>query len=429
MKHTNKIGILAALGITMSIACIVARSDLASASGASYGSHVHGWSHAHPHHAYNSDTAAWWNGTEFDEEHEHATHEYDDDENCTCTTQDDESEDTNADQKSDPQDETNPSSGDVGADTTDYTASCHQHDGGSTNEDSDDTSEDPQTPSTDPSQGGNTGGDTNQNNGGTPPSNDGSATPGGNGNTSGQGSDDGSSSPGNGDQTPPTPPATLDLAVDQQVSVAGGAFKPADTSDDAAAAKVGDDVVWKIVVSPVTVPVGESRTIKVDWTPPANVEVANSAADKGTFDGSVWTLPISTLPAELTVHTKLTKAGDSDAIAAIGKISCVADGADAFCNFEDTNTQNNSNPSVVTTNPASSGGATMGAQTGGQGGEGVGVLGVSTTRAAAQPGGRVLAASTGSLATTGSNTYILVLAGTLLIGSPLAIAAMKIKEQ
>lgn len=405
MKNTNKIGLLAAVGISMSLACIVVRTDMASATGSIDSTHMHGF------HGWSSRYGDWSN----ESENEDGTgfHHYHDSNDCSCNSQDDSGE-----VAGDSDDVQNGDSTTDDSETPADSDMCDDSDTGSTDEDSGDTSGDPQT---NPGQDGDTAGDQDQ-------GHDGEDTP----------ADGSNDTPDDSNDDPSQTLGGLELAIDQQVSVGGGEFKPADTEEASVPASVGDDIVWKVIVSPVTVPVGEDRTVKVDWMPPANVEVISTDPSKGVYDGSVWTVTIAELPAELIVHTKLKQPGTTEAVATIGKISCIANGAAAFCDFEDPIVENNSNPSVIsaqtdTTEPtapatggesASGGNGVLGASTGGRGGEGVMLV---KGDGPAQGQGGVLAATTsgsGNLANTGSNAYVLVLVGVLLSSAPVGLAAL-----
>lgn len=433
MKHTNKIGLLAAIGISMSVACIIVSGEVASATGSMHNSHYgYNWSgHHHADHWY--DASEQYGDNEHHYGHSHALND-----ECTCqdtvhsgddvtdeNTQsqnedgsvadsDSSHSDISCDENSAPGDQAGGQDGDIDSDTD----GNNDGDDAGTHTDGD--------PGADPGQGNDTdnGSDSendnnnnnedNQNNGEVPRDDTGA------------------------DEDPTTTPTTLELAVDQQVGVGGGEFKPADTSDAAVAAQVGNEVVWQVTVAPVSVPVGESRMVKIAWVAPVSVEVMGHDASSGTYDGAVWTVDIAQLPAELTVRTKLKDPGSAQALATITKISCVADGAEAFCDFQDTIVENNSNPSVITTDtaPATNGstagsvdnaGATLGASTDGRGGEGV--LGASTNTSRRGVGGRrvtylagsngVLGVATGSLADTGMSAVVYVMFGLLLVALPL----------
>ena len=248
-----------------------------------------------------------------------------------------------------------------------------------------------------------------------------------------------------------------------------GAFVDAETDGDAPVGQVGGSATWQITVTPVQVDPGDARTIKVEWVAPDNVEVIGSTADNGTYDGSVWTIPVTKLPAVLTVSTTIAKPGLGASNAIISKISCeeiIANG-NGFCDFNDGVANNNANPAGVVASAAtvpnentgtgtqndSAGTGTLGASTenqgsegavnsgvlganttrGGQGGEGVvhaketdanGVLGAATALPEVANQGAVLAASTGALANTGIGVGMYVLFGTLLFVLPLTATIM-----
>lgn len=443
MKQTNKLGILAAIGITMSVACIAVRTEAVGATGLSHSSIVSGWSSAHNYW----DTSPVLDG-EMAQSHKH--HYRNKVETCSCADQDDTADepDVAGDSSAHDTDTTDPSEDTSGFDDqsscsdSDSNASDGENADSQNSNDSEGSNNNGQPGST---QGDSTNGDNGQDSHNMPVDNE---TSGDNSGSTGSGSGSSSGGSTSSEGSTPTPAPTpdqnnLELAVDQQVSVAGGDFKPADTEAAAVPAKVGDEVIWKVIVTPVTVPAGENRTVKINWTPPANVEVVSSTPSKGAFDGHVWTVDIADLPAELLVKTTLKTPGTADAVAVIGKISCVANGANAFCDFKDPITTNNSNPSVISTetvaasgsgNSNVSGSGVLGVSTGGRGGEGEMLEKNIVTNSKSGTGtSAVLAATTsngkGVLANTGTNAFVVVLAGMTLFSSPVALAAVTTKKR
>lgn len=225
----------------------------------------------------------------------------------------------------------------------------------------------------------------------------------------------------------------LELSVDQQVKVGDGDFVDAETDNTAATGTVGDTATWQITVKPDEVAQDESRTIKVNWTAPDNVEVTGSMTTAGSYNGTAWTVPITSLPATMTVTTTIKGSGLGAAQAVISDISCDDPAAvDGYCAFSDGNVVNNTNPAGIiassavtpTSTPGTSNPGVLGDSTSvpnAQGGEGV-VAGTTTTRT----NGRVLAWDANYthgqvngdsvLAATGINII-----GTFIIGGLLAI--------
>lgn len=449
MKHTNKLGLLAAVGITMSVACIVVRTERAGATG-SYGTYKHDW----------AQRATTWN----EDIHSHHSHGHQYGwlhaaENCTCSSDD---------SQDDPSDGGTPSqdTSDASDDNNHSPSDCDntEEDAGEVSGDSDSHSDSDSNSDSDPDSDNNPEDGSGSHDPGNHDEDDtageGTESGTGNENGSGSGTDDGSDDPSDpGDSDPdsdsgtenPTDPASLELAVDQQVSVDNGAFKPADTTDDAAEAQLGSEVVWKISVNPVTVSAQETRTVKIAWVPPANVQVVGHEASSGTYDGEMWTVDVANLPAELLIRTTLKEPGSSQAVAKITKISCTTDGVDSFCDFEDTILENNTNPSVISTDtgaaptppvsepapapapapavvstsqtPGATGGV-LGARTTARGGEGRRVTYIAGSNG-------VLGVATGPLANTGSGsrTYMAVLVGMALFTAPLALSFATTKKR
>lgn len=468
MKNKNKISMLAAIGITLSVVTIAVRVDVASATG-SYGSaHSHDWSSEHGHHDWSRHK--WFEG---EGNHYHAGDLYDEDSSCSCQTNDtDQSTNTSQDETTD---ESMPNADDADEiDSEDTGVDSHEescHDSDSTDEtDSDSDSEvsdeepadespesppsdQPEDPVTPPADDGNVNGDLD-----TPLSDDNEQPP---------------AQPTN--PTNHTNPANqaIELSVDTKVKVNDGTFIDAETDGDAAVGQVGGSATWQITVMPVQVDPADARTIKVEWVAPDNVEVIGSTADNGTYDGSVWTIPVTKLPAVLTVSTTIAKPGLGASNAIISKISCeeiIANG-NGFCDFNDGVANNNANPAGVIASAAtvpnentgagtqsgSAGTGTLGASTGnqgsegaensgvlganttrgGQGGEGVvhaketdanGVLGVATALPEVANQGAVLAASTGALASTGVSAYVMVLIGAVMFSTPVVLVAVTTKK-
>lgn len=104
-----------------------------------------------------------------------------------------------------------------------------------------------------------------------------------------------------------------DLGVSKQVSVNDGEFSEADSAAAAAQAKVGDKVVWKIVVSNTSTIEGKSYpvgTVTVKDIVPAGLNVTGLSYTAGSFMDGNWTFDLSkNLPATLTVTTTATTAG------------------------------------------------------------------------------------------------------------------------
>lgn len=153
-----------------------------------------------------------------------------------------------------------------------------------------------------------------------------------------------------------------DLAIDKQVSVNGGAYADADTSDAAANAVVGDTVVWKVIVTntdPTFTPLG---TVYISDILPSGLTYNSHVASDGDYhpsDGSFfenkWWLPlahmdgdslVTNLPATLTINTTITSVGLIKNTAAITNYdpgSCDGGG----CIFGDDDGDNNSNDAYI----------------------------------------------------------------------------------
>lgn len=102
-----------------------------------------------------------------------------------------------------------------------------------------------------------------------------------------------------------------DLAITKEVSVNGGAFAAADTSDTAATAKVGDTLTWRVTVTDTSeeqaVPFG---LVTVSDVVPAGVTVGTVVASEGSYADGAWTFDVDgTLPVTLTVTTTANAVG------------------------------------------------------------------------------------------------------------------------
>ena len=174
-----------------------------------------------------------------------------------------------------------------------------------------------------------------------------------------------------------------DLAVDKQVSVNGGAYQEADTSDAAVAAQVGDTVTYKITVTNnSTDGLTPHGAVYVKDVLPTGVSFVSYTASDGSYtgnDGSYfandWYLPLlsggefpsTTLPATLTITTKVVSSGQYQNTAAFDKYdpgSC--DGGCAYVDSVSTNDSNDAwinipaqtqvlGSSTVTTDPPDTG--------------------------------------------------------------------------
>ncbi len=245
-----------------------------------------------------------------------------------------------------------------------------------------------------------------------------------------QGGDD-SSADDPADPIDPADPAepVLELNIDQQVQVGGGAFVDAEDDATAPEGQVGDPVVWQVVVGADEAADDEDRTVKITWDEPENVDVTGSEVTSGSFDGTTWTVGIGNMPATLTVRSTLNGEGLGASTARIAEISCDDSGsvdADGFCDFEDNVLANNTNPAGVMAMPKTAAAVPITP----------GVLGSSTTRPPRSSGavlasenhgpGRVLASSSDrALAATGINYVLVFFVGGLLSLAPLAVVRVR----
>ncbi|MGZ6005247.1 MAG: DUF11 domain-containing protein [Candidatus Saccharimonadales bacterium] len=158
-------------------------------------------------------------------------------------------------------------------------------------------------------------------------------------------------------------PPKCDLAVDKQVSVNGGAFVEADSSADALAVQVGDTVTWQVTVTDNSVggPTPQGTVFIKDQLPEGVSFVSYTASDgtytgnDGSFFANEWTLPlkknvgdalVTTLPATLTITTKVTGSGLIENTAQINKDD-PASHCDGGCAYGDNVGGNNQNDAWI----------------------------------------------------------------------------------
>jgi hypothetical protein len=141
-----------------------------------------------------------------------------------------------------------------------------------------------------------------------------------------------------------------DLGIAKQVSVNGGDYADADSGDQAATAKIGDTVTWKLTVTDESdeglFPIGY---ITVQEAIPAGLTVTGSEASAGTYSDGSWTFKAEeNLPATLLITTTVAAAGQYQNTATF--TDYVPDNCDGPCEdppYADANSANNSNSAFL----------------------------------------------------------------------------------
>lgn len=144
-----------------------------------------------------------------------------------------------------------------------------------------------------------------------------------------------------------------DVELNKEVSVNGGAFVSADTSEAAAQALIGDTVTWRITVTDMSVGGYQiNYELLIDDILPTGVSYVSHVASVGNYDQSQWELPVtvwneqeqpeSALPATLVIQTTAAQVGTWENNAVITSAGC-----DGWCNYEDENGQNDANSAFV----------------------------------------------------------------------------------
>lgn len=145
-----------------------------------------------------------------------------------------------------------------------------------------------------------------------------------------------------------------DLAIKKEVSVNSGPFLDANTAAEAASATVGNSVVWRIsVTNPLVpddgyIPFGIVRVS--DALQPGIAFVSSTTSDGSTYDESskVWQFNLdssTTFPVILTINTTASATGLVENTAFLSGYAC--DGPDFFCEYGDTNPENNLDSAFV----------------------------------------------------------------------------------
>lgn len=148
-----------------------------------------------------------------------------------------------------------------------------------------------------------------------------------------------------------------DLSIDKQVSVNGGPFVEADTSDAAANANVGDTVTWQITVTSNSTGT-PSGVVFVSDLLPAGFTLNSSSISPviafSSYNSGIWQLPLTNsdghtnLPATLTLTTTADLIGTVKNTASFLRQDHAGSGCpDGGCSYVDGDSSNDSNDAWV----------------------------------------------------------------------------------